>query len=216
MKRWVFIILFFVPIIINAQEIRYDTIKVSANDERNIHIRQNKYNISEQTTESTGYKNEWSTSKSNAQIQFDRSKLRFGANLGLSISNNYTNLGFGPQVGYQFNDYFMTGTGIKYYHTKAKYSAYEVKNNLVGFNIFGYLYPVRFITIFMQPEINYTHRSYKYHGGDERISKGLAPSLIAGVGLKMGYTHLTINYDLIQHAYSPHPSNLYMGVSAFF
>lgn len=208
MKQWSFIFLFSIlPLVITAQEIRYDTIKVSANDERNIH------GIGDQHTQQYNK----AVAEQRSAPLFDKNRIRLGANLGLSVSRNFTNIGFGPQVGYQFNNYFMAGAGLKYYYTKANYPDYNIKNNLFGGNIFGYFYPVRFFTLFLQPEINYTRYTITYASGEEpRISKGFAPSVVAGAGLRLGYTHLTINYDLVQHRHSPHPSGFYMGVSAFF
>lgn len=136
--------------------------------------------------------------------------------MGLSLSKNYTYLGIGPQFGYQFNKYFMSGIGIKYYHWKKNLSNYEIKDNLLGLNIFGYTYPVRFITMFVQPELNYIWTKTTYNTGDKETNSGLAPSLVVGAGLKLGFTHVTLNYDLIQHTNSPHPDGFYLGVSAFF
>lgn len=150
-------------------------------------------------------------------VTFDKSKLRFGADLGLSISRNYTRLGLGPQVGYQFNNYFMAGAGIKYYYTKTATTNYDIKNNLLGANLFGYIYPVRFITAFVQPELNYiwsvlTKEADNY----EAYSRGFVPSLVVGAGFRLDRSHITLNYDLVQHINSPHPSGFYLGVSAFF
>lgn len=224
MNQWnysvVLFLLLIAPLAANAQEIRYDTIKVSPADERNIHVVQDQRGISRDHLEKKQSQQEERPGSARASTQlFDRSKLRLGANLGLSASRNYTNLGFGPQVGYQFNNYFMAGAGLKYYYTRARTQDYVVKNNLLGANLFGYLYPVRFIALFVQPEINYTRSTltYEYEVGEEPlISKGFVPSVVAGAGLRLGYTHLTINYDLVQHARSPHPTGFYMGISAFF
>ena len=208
MKLWTSLLLLaMLPLAANAQEIRYDTIKVSYNDERNI--------LHAQSQGARSQVNRSNSAKPRAQ--FDRSKIRLGANLGLSISRNFTNLGIGPQIGYQFNNYFMAGAGLKYYYTKARFPEYEVKDNLFGGNLFGYFYPVKFFTIFLQPEINYTRSTLTYDSNSETlVSKGFAPSIVAGAGIRLGYTHLTINYDLVQHRHSPHPSGFFMGVSAFF
>lgn len=148
---------------------------------------------------------------------FDKSKLRFGANLGLSISSNYTNLGFGPQIGYQFNDYFMAGTGVKYYYARARTNEYEIRNNLLGANLFGYFYPVNFIALFAQPELNYIWAKFTSRTTKDSITdRGLVSSLVVGAGFRLGRSHVTLNYDLVQHTNSPHPEGIYLGVSAFF
>lgn len=216
MKRWCFLLLLAAPLIVAAQGIRYDTIRVAPSDERNIHTPQEQQSPSVQHVHRSQNQQRQTNVEKASGTRFERSKLRLGANLGLSISRNYTNVGFGPQVGYQFNDYFMAGAGVKYYYTKANYTDYEIKNNLFGGNLFGYFYPVRYFVLFLQPEINYTRSTLTYNEGDQFVSKGFAPSLVAGAGLRLGFTHLTLNYDLVQHSRSPHPSGFYMGVSAFF
>jgi hypothetical protein len=195
---------------------RLDTIKVDNNDNRNINARKNKSNttdLSEKSSKVMGEKNEING--------FDKTKLRFGANLGLSLSRNYTVLGLGPQIGYSFSNYFMAGAGIKYYYTKTRTYDYEdsylYKNNLMGANIFGYIYPIKFITLFAQPELNYIWTSVENEATHE-ISKsdGIVPSLVVGAGLRLGFTHITLNYDLIHEVNSPYPDGIFLGVSAFF
>lgn len=205
MKRWLLFLLLILPTISFAQGFTLDTIRVDSQDSRNIH----------QNTQTNH--SELSLNKDNSShFILDRTKLRFGANIGLSLSKNYTYLGIGPQIGYQFNKYFMAGTGIKYYHLKRNLSDYEKKNNLFGFNLFGYVYPVRFITLFAQPELNYIWSNITYNTGEKIINNSFAPSLVMGAGLRLGYTHVTINYDLVQHTNSPHPKGFYLGISAFF
>ena len=205
MKRWLLFLLLILPTISFAQGFTLDTIRVDSEDSRNIH----------QNTQINH--SELSLNKDNSShFILDRTKLRFGANIGLSLSKNYTYLGIGPQIGYQFNKYFMAGTGIKYYHLKRNLSDYEKKNNLFGFNLFGYVYPVRFITLFAQPELNYIWSNITYNTGEKIINNSFAPSLVMGAGLRLGYTHVTINYDLVQHTNSPHPKGFYLGISAFF
>ena len=205
MKRWLLFLLLILPTISFAQGFTLDTIRVDSEDSINIH----------QNTQTNH--SELSLNKDNSShFILDRTKLRFGANIGLSLSKNYTYLGIGPQIGYQFNKYFMAGTGIKYYHLKRNLSDYEKKNNLFGFNLFGYVYPVRFITLFAQPELNYIWSNITYNTGEKIINNSFAPSLVMGAGLRLGYTHVTINYDLVQHTNSPHPKGFYLGISAFF
>lgn len=197
-----------------AQTITYDTIRVSPNDERNIH-RDRPVNV-KPAGKPLGRGN---VSAGKQPATFDKSKLRFGADLGLSISNNYTNLGFGPQIGYQFNQYFMAGAGIRYYYNKSRTYDYEIKSNLLGANLFGYAYPLSFIALFVQPEINYIWSNLKPRRDMDLNSykdDGVVPSLVIGAGFRLGRSHITLNYDLVQDDKSPHPDGLYLGVSAFF
>lgn len=215
MKRLLSLFFLLSTLSAGAQTITYDTIRVSPNDERNIH-RNNRSNANVKPTNGP-LRRENVYAAGNQPATFDKSKLRFGANLGLSISSNYTNLGFGPQIGYQFNDYFMAGTGIKYYYTRARTYEYEIRNNLLGINLFGYFYPVNFIALFAQPELNYIRSKLTSRTTEDSIiDRGIVPSLVVGAGFRLGRSHITLNYDLVQHSNSPHPEGFYLGVSAFF
>ncbi len=215
MKKCCFLLLWLFPLIVAAQVITYDTIRVSPDDERNIYRHQQpRSNTSEQDAYTPLRRD---VSDKRPTHTFDKSKLRLGADLGLSLSRNYTRLGLGPQVGYQFNNYFMAGAGIKYYYTKATTTNYVIKNNLLGANLFGYLYPTRFITAFIQPEINYIKSVLTVKTNDNKeSSSGMVPALVVGAGLRLGRSHITLNYDLAQHVNSPHPDGFYLGISAFF
>ncbi|WP_298653085.1 hypothetical protein [uncultured Proteiniphilum sp.] len=214
MKKLLFLFFLLPSLLAGAQTITYDTIKVSPDDERNIYLhRRGKI----KTVANEPSRREGSSTAGRQSAAFDKSKLRFGANLGLSLSRNYTNLGFGPQTGYQFNKYFMAGAGIKYYYTRARTYDYEIKNNLLGANLFGYFYPVNFIAAFVQPELNYIWSELTRRTTGETITdRGLVPSLVVGGGFRLGRSHITLNYDLMQHTNSPHPDGFYLGVSAFF
>lgn len=214
MRPSCFLLLWLLPFFAGAQAITYDTITVSPDDERNIYRYQEQARVDRSSSAGDIRRQD---NEEKQFFSFDRSKLRFGANLGLSVSKNYTRLGFGPQAGYQFNRYFMAGVGIKYYYSKANTTAYTVKDHLLGTNLFGYFYPLSFLTIFIQPEINYIWSDLTDKSTTETTShSGFVPSLIAGAGFRLGRSHITLNYDLIQHANSPHPDGVYLGVSAFF
>ncbi len=215
MRSLYILFLWLFPLFSGAQIISYDTIPVAPDDERNI------YRSGEQPRSIAG--KETSSGIRRKEIEksptssFDRSKLRLGADIGLSVSKNYTRIGIGPQAGYQFNRHIMAGAGIKYYYSKARTSEYTVKDHLLGANLFGYFYPLPFVAVFVQPETNYIWSAITSESATETTShSGLVPSLIVGAGLRLGRSHITLNYDLIQHADSPHPTGVYLGVSAFF
>lgn len=219
MKKIYLLLLIAFPIIASAQVITYDTIRVSPNDERNIYRTQRQQQVS-QTQQGRQIRQEpvLLDRESTSGFMFDKSKLRYGANIGLSLSRNYTVFGLGPQVGYQFSDSFMAGAGVKYYYTKLRSYDYEVKSNLFGVNTFGYYYPVRFLAFFAQPELNYIWSTLKYgtDGIDDRKESGFVPSLVVGGGLRLGRSHITLNYDLARHSRSPYPTGFFLGISAFF
>lgn len=147
---------------------------------------------------------------------FDKSKLFFGGNFGLGFGTN-TFVNVSPQVGYRFNDYFAAGVGVNfnYYSYKTYYSDgsdSRTSAGYTGFNIFGRVYPIRFILLQAQPELNYSWGSIKYSNGNlnEKLPGQFVPSLLLGGGAAIptggrnGALLLMIQYDLVQDQRSPY------------
>ncbi|MDR0333846.1 MAG: hypothetical protein LBI15_10320 [Dysgonamonadaceae bacterium] len=193
MKKFYFILLLLFPLLVQAQTSRLDTIRVAPDDS-------------------------WRSELTPLPFNFDKTKIRFGANLGLSMSKNYTTFAIGPQIGYQFSDYLMIGTGVKYHHIRANTYSYEVRNNLLGANLFSYIYPIKPITLFIQPEINHIWRNVTYKDTNEKVTaSGTVPVFLIGAGFHLGHSsHITINYDLVRHKHSPYPDTIFLGIAAFF
>ncbi len=153
-----------------------------------------------------------------AKTGFDARNLRYGLNLGLNFSNDYTFFRLAPQLGYQFNKYMMAGAGVSYYYSKRKYyySDESRHNNSLGGNLFAYLYPTSFLAISVQPEVNYIWNSYR-QGSDVTYKKDvLVPSVVIGAGLRLGQAHAMLYYDLVQDIDSPYTSGIFYGVSVYF
>ncbi len=219
MKKLFLLAAFIFPMLVSAQVITYDTIRVSPDDARNINRVQRERTYSQPAPQQQQQQPVRLQEK--PVMGFDRSKLRFGANIGLSFSRNYTVFTLGPQVGYQFNKYFMGGAGIKYYYNKVRAYGYNeeylYKNHLLGPNVFGYFYPVNFLVVFAQPELNYLWSNVtNVTAGTTSKDSGFVPSLLVGAGLRLGRSHITLNYDLVNHTNSPYPDRVFLGVSAFF
>lgn len=147
---------------------------------------------------------------------FDRSRLFFGGNFGASFGD-YTMVNVSPQLGYRFSPFFAAGAGVgfQYFSVKTRdfYSGeeiYRTNNGVAGLNIFGRVYPVNFLLLQVQPEINYTWGKYKYRDNspDLKLEGKLIPSLLVGGGIAVptgaGSLNLTIMYDVIQDPRSPY------------
>lgn len=219
MKKIIFIFSFIViAFSATSQTITYDTIRVPYDDSRNIN-RTSQRNTT--PPHPTKVKQNTTTYTNTNALGLDRSKMRYGANLGLSFSRNYSSINIGPQVGYQPSQYFMFGLGVQYNYNKVRSYGYDsstlYKNNLIGANVFGYLYPVRFITIYAQPEISYYWANFENENtGKIARSSGAVPSVLVGAGLRLGPSHITLNYDLVQHRNSPYSDTVFLGISVFF
>ena len=218
MKNFFLLLLVALSITASAQVITYDTIRVSTDDERNIYGTQRRQPAAQSPINQRPVLLD---REPDPGFLFDKRKLRYGANIGLSFSRNYSAFNFGPQVGYQLSNRFMAGVGIKYYYNKVRAfqynEAYLYKNNLLGANLFGYFYPARFLALFAQPEINRLWANLTdEETGEVTKSSGLVPSLLVGGGLRLGHSHITLNYDLAQHTNSPYPRGWFLGFSTFF
>ena len=148
---------------------------------------------------------------------FDKSKLFFGGNFGLGFGTN-TNVTISPQVGYRFNNYFAAGAGVNFnyysfkdfYNTGATYS--KTSYGYTGFNIFGRVYPIKYILLQAQPTLNYSWGSLKFYDGREKLklSGEFVPSLLLGggaaipMGTRNGALLIMVQYDILQESRSPY------------
>jgi hypothetical protein len=241
MKNFYLILFLLFPLLAQAQTFRLDTIPVSPDDPRNIH-RQQQLQPQQRTVDvnlqpiNGSHATESRATEANVQpvataqqpqrsvrtenlppFQFDRNRLRLGAHLGLSSSRNFTSFALGPQVGYLFSDFIMVGAGAKYHHIRANRRDYSVRNNLLGMNVFSYMYPTNFFSVFVQPEINQIWRSVRMADGTRLTDSGTVPVFLIGAGVHFNrFMHITLNYDLVRHRHSPYSDRVFLSISGFF
>jgi hypothetical protein len=146
---------------------------------------------------------------------FDRNKLFFGGQFGLSFGSYNTLVNLSPQIGYRFNQYLAAGAGVNFLYSSYKYAGYKANYGVTGLNIFGRVYPIEYAFLQLQPEMNYTWGKYKYDDGSEQKLDGkLVPSLLGGVGAAIpagrGAFIVLVEYDLLQNNRTPY------GNKAFF
>jgi len=145
---------------------------------------------------------------------FDKSRLFFGGNFGLSFGT-YTFINVTPQVGYHLSNYFAVGTGINFIYSSTKYYAgtpgeYKSEYGAVGLNIFGRFYPIQYIMLHAQPELNYVWGKQTYSDGDPstKLPNRFVPSLLLGGGVIIpagrGALVASLLYDVIQDYESPY------------
>lgn len=213
-KLLIALLLILSTVAFSQQPFRYDTIRVSKDDTRNIHQGQLRTQAQNQQ------RRRISTPSSSTKTGFDAKNMRYGLNLGLSFSSYYSLFRLAPQVGYQFNKYVMAGVGVSYYYSKYKSYINNTRvtdnTNSLGGNVFGYLYPTSFLAISIQPEANYIWTSSKDAQGTYNKRDVLVPSAVIGAGLRLGQAHAMLYYDLIQDVNSPYTSGVFYGVSVYF
>lgn len=144
---------------------------------------------------------------------FQRDKLFFGGNFGLAFGN-YTLINVSPQLGYRFNKTLAAGAGINliYSSIRDRYTTEPNKTTqgITGLNVFGRLYPVSFLMLQAQPELNYRFGSIRYLQTNEtyKLDAEIVPSLLLGGGAVLpsgrGSFIAAVFYDVLNHAYSPY------------
>ena len=148
--------------------------------------------------------------------QFQASRLTFGGGIGLQ-SGDYTVVNIAPQVGYDFTNYFNAGGGLTYTYYKEKYDNIKQTNSYFGLNLYGKLYPIPYIVLMVQPEVNRMWRTYKntQTGWVEKTEK-LVPVCLVGAGVRLGPMSLMLQYDLARDDYSPYGNRIFYSVGYTF
>jgi hypothetical protein len=155
---------------------------------------------------------------------FDPQRLVIGGSLGASFGN-YTFVNVSPQVGYMFNQYITAGAGINYIYNSYKYSNGDRDNySFAGINLFSRVFPVRFLFLSVQPEINYSWGKYKTESPslpDIDYGGAWVPAFLVGAGAVLspggkGGIFLSIQYDVVQNGRSPYGTVPYFNIGFGF
>ena len=146
---------------------------------------------------------------------FDKSKLFFGGNFGLSFGD-YTMVNLSPQLGYRFNRFLAAGTSINLIYSSIKYRYndpafnYTSSYGVTGLSIFGRVYPIEQILLQVQPEMNYVWGKNKFSDGqpDQKLDGKFVPSLLLGGGAVIpagrGSFVAMVQFDVLNNARSPY------------
>ena len=156
--------------------------------------------------------------KPRSKSGFDASKLTFGGGIGLQFGD-YTLVNIAPQVGYDFSKMFNAGVGLTYTYWKDSYYdrsiRYKESSSYFGFNVYGRFYPIDYIVLMAQPEINRMWRTVKY--GNEKSSESkFVPAVLVGAGLRLGPVTAMIQYDVVQDDNTPYGDNIFYSVGYTF
>ncbi|MDR0349046.1 MAG: hypothetical protein LBH90_06095 [Tannerella sp.] len=154
----------------------------------------------------------------------------FGAQFGSRIED-YTMITVAPQIGYNITNYLNAGAGISYSFYREKYYTGECREDLclgknrvtdkshyAGFNIYGRLYLLNYITIHAQPEINYMTRTVANPASSQHNDKieKVIPSFLIGAGVRLGPVVAMLQYDLVQDTYSPYGTRIFYSIGFSF
>lgn len=146
---------------------------------------------------------------------FKRENIFLGGSLGLGFASNTFNAGANPEIGYSLAQWLDAGVAFNlnytseradpYYNGNVRYRAFNY-----GAGVFTRIYPVNFLFLQFQPEINWIHYNAKDFNSDITLNKTTnAASFIAGVGytqrvVGQGSYFLMVGLDLLNNANSPY------------
>ena len=165
--------------------------------------------------------------KEEKESKFDKSRLFFGGNLGLSFGDQ-TFINISPQVGYQFSQYLAAGGGINFISSSFTFrdfngnKLYKDSYSYAGLNIFARVFPLPFLFAQVQPEYNYSWGKTKFFNGQQEIKLdgAFVPVFLVGAGAAIpagrGRMIAMMQYDLIGNVRSPYGRNIFFSFGYYF
>lgn len=155
--------------------------------------------------------------ENNGETARDGSNVFAGGSLSLGFGSYTFNVGGNPEVGVTVSQWLDLGLALNlnYYSQRADDQGFYNDNTRFrsfnyGGGIFARAYPVRFLFVQAQPELNWVHYSSKSFATDYSTSGTVnSASFIAGVGYTQrivgeGSYFLMIGLDLLNNKYSPY------------
>lgn len=151
---------------------------------------------------------------------FDIRRLTFGGRFGLQFGD-YTVINVAPQIGYNFSGKFNAGGGFSYSYYKDDFyyegDKWKDKRSYLGFNLYGRLYPIDFLVLMVQPEINRMWSTLEHDRTSGKIKESkFVPTLLVGGGLRLGSMTAMIQYDVAQNKNSPYGNNIFYSIGYMF
>ncbi len=159
---------------------------------------------------------------------FHKSKLFYAGNFGFTSGNN-TVLSISPQIGYRFTKYFAAGAGLNLQYLSQKQMdssgnmQFKTSQEVVGLNVFGRVYPFKFMMLQVQPELNYAFGKIKYYTSPALTTNNgtfIVPSLLLGGGAVIptgkGSFIASVFYDVLQMPDAPYTNQPFFNIGYNF
>jgi hypothetical protein len=158
---------------------------------------------------------------------FDASRLIIGGSLGLAFGD-YTNINVSPLVGYRISQLFAAGLAINAQYGSERFRDYygntgqRNQYSIFGGGVWGRVYPLDFLFIHIQPEINHVSLKSTYYDTDPKTivkdSYSVSSLLMGGgysqpIGGRAAFSIMAL-YDVLQDSRSPYQNGLILRVGA--
>lgn len=161
-------------------------------------------------------KRETPQERQSAPKGFDRSKLFLSGTFGFTFGSSVTMINVSPQLGYRFSDILAAGAGVNFIYNSVDYGSFKQNLGYAGVNAFGRIYPIPYIVLHAQPELNYRWGKRRFNGSapDEKLNGSFVPSLLIGGGANIpsgnGSITIMVLYDAVQDARSPYDTKPFL------
>lgn len=150
---------------------------------------------------------------------FQKENVFLGGSVSLGFGSGSFGVGANPEIGYSVAQWLDAGVALNInYNSQKIYAAdgsgIQTQGKISSFNygagVFGRIYPVNFLFVQLQPEVNWIKYSQKDNfSGLKSNTTVSAPSLIAGIGysqrvVTQGSYFLMIGLDVLNDTNSPY------------
>lgn len=145
--------------------------------------------------------------------KFKKQNIFLGTSLNLGIAGNSFNLGLNPEIGYSIANWLDAGMSfnVNYFSQNASdYNSIRYRNLSLGGGPFIRLWPVNFLHVQVQPELNWISSSQKNMVSNQSNTyKFNSSSLLVGIGygsrvIADHYSYITLMIDVLQNPNSPY------------
>jgi hypothetical protein len=149
---------------------------------------------------------------------FNRQSLFVGGTLGVGATDYSFNAGLFPEIGFTVKEWLDVGAllNINYYSERPDPSYYYNYNTRTrsfnyGAGAFARVYPLNFLFVQVEPEVNFISTNYKYDGSPVSTysTTNSAPSLLLGAGYAQRIAgennfYIAVLFDAFNSRYSPY------------
>lgn len=172
------------------------------------------------------------TAEETPRSGFKKENLFTGGGIQLSLSSSTFIIGASPVLGYSINKWLDAGILLNFTYYSNRHVTYysrgtglyyisddKLKQTVLGPGIFAKFYPLKFLFIQAQGELNFISERFIYANGQPTDKTNYTvPSLLVGAGYCSGrqgigdlYYYVSLLFDVAQNSNSPYVEQILNG-----
>ncbi len=147
---------------------------------------------------------------SNESGGFKKENVFFGGSVSLGVGSGSFGIGANPEIGYSVSQFLDAGVAFNINYSSQRDYLYDVRYSSFNYGGGAFIraYPIPFLYVQLQPELNWITYSTKYSDLVDKQTVS-APSLIGGIGYAQrivgeGGYFIMIGLDLLNDKNSPY------------